>query len=165
MRCAQVKVLTCACGECAQDNNFIRKGYRIGYSTRDILVSVFTWHNETGNIHSHLIGDAACATAPATVSDCAVSVVDVARLEFVSRIHRLSAGFLLFLVLTVVVALKAPIPFTPGADAISQLEHRLTDLRSNDTRCSGVYSPECKYCTDTTLLIEHGCRAHMSTPC
>jgi hypothetical protein len=53
----------------------------------------------------------------------------------------LNAGFLLFLMLTVVVALKAPIPFTPGADAIAQLEHRLTDLRSNETRCSDVFSP------------------------
>jgi hypothetical protein len=61
---------------CAQDNNFIRKGYRIGYSTRDVLVSVFTWHNETGNIHSHLIGDATCVTAPAIVLNCAVSNVD-----------------------------------------------------------------------------------------
>ncbi len=73
-------------GVCAQDNNFIRKGYRIGYSTRDILVSVFTWHNETGNIHSHLIGDATCATAPA---NCVVSapclLSNVAALETVSR--------------------------------------------------------------------------------
>jgi predicted membrane channel-forming protein YqfA (hemolysin III family) len=79
------QVLTLRTGVCAQDNNFIRKGYRIGYSTRDILVSVFTWHNETGNIHSHLLGDATCETAPAIVLDCAVSVVDPSTLEAGSR--------------------------------------------------------------------------------
>lgn len=39
-----------------QDNNFIRRGYRMGHSTRDVFMSLFTWHNETGNIHTHLIG-------------------------------------------------------------------------------------------------------------
>ena len=106
-------------------------------------MSVFTWHNETGNIHSHLIGDAACAVLMCRVDiGCAVSAFEHGKLggrdgSFLG----LRVGFLLFLVLTVVVALKAPIPFTPGADAISQLEHRLTDLRSNETRCSPVPSP------------------------
>ncbi len=41
----------------SKDNNYIRRGYRIGYSGRDVLLSLFGWHNETGNIHTHLLGD------------------------------------------------------------------------------------------------------------
>ena len=106
-------------------------------------MSVFTWHNETGNIHSHLIGDAACAVLMCRFDiGCAESAFEHGKLDGRGgSFPFLRAGFLLFLLLTVVVALKAPIPFTPGADAISQLEHRLTDLRSNETRCSAVISP------------------------
>ncbi len=39
-----------------QDNNFIRSGYRLGHSSYDVARSLFSWHNETGNIHTHLLG-------------------------------------------------------------------------------------------------------------
>eukprot|EP00208_Stichococcus_sp_RCC1054_P001512 CAMPEP_0206143646 /NCGR_PEP_ID=MMETSP1473-20131121/21321_1 /ASSEMBLY_ACC=CAM_ASM_001109 /TAXON_ID=1461547 /ORGANISM="Stichococcus sp, Strain RCC1054" /LENGTH=127 /DNA_ID=CAMNT_0053539151 /DNA_START=200 /DNA_END=579 /DNA_ORIENTATION=+ len=39
-----------------QDNNFIRSGYRLGHSSYDVACSLFSWHNETGNIHTHLWG-------------------------------------------------------------------------------------------------------------
>lgn len=39
-----------------QDNEFITKGYRIDYSLKDTLTSLFRLHNETGNIWTHLIG-------------------------------------------------------------------------------------------------------------
>lgn len=39
-----------------QDNEFITKGYRIDYSIRDTVTSLFRVHNETGNIWTHLIG-------------------------------------------------------------------------------------------------------------
>jgi hypothetical protein len=40
------------------DNEFIRRGYRIGYekSIRKILRSLFQMHNETWNVWSHLLG-------------------------------------------------------------------------------------------------------------
>lgn len=38
-------------------NIFIKTGYRINYSTwRQILMSLFEWHNETINIWTHLVG-------------------------------------------------------------------------------------------------------------
>lgn len=38
-------------------NLFIKRGYRINYSTwRQILMSLFEWHNETINIWTHLVG-------------------------------------------------------------------------------------------------------------
>lgn len=42
---------------------------------------------------------------------------------------------MLFLVLTVVLVFKAPSPFPHGADAVSQLEQRLTHFRSSGFRC------------------------------
>ncbi len=40
-----------------QDNEFILRGYRIGFNTRQkILRSLFMLHNETVNVWSHLIG-------------------------------------------------------------------------------------------------------------
>ena len=39
-----------------QDNEFILRGYRAGYSFRRSLASLFRLHNETGNIWTHLIG-------------------------------------------------------------------------------------------------------------
>ena len=40
-----------------QDNEFILRGYRIGFNTRPkILKSLFLLHNETVNVWSHLIG-------------------------------------------------------------------------------------------------------------
>lgn len=39
------------------DNQFIFHGYRIGfYRVKDVLKSLFMWHNETTNIWSHLAG-------------------------------------------------------------------------------------------------------------
>lgn len=43
-------------GSLVQDNNFIRSGYRLGHSSYDVACSLFSWHNETGNIHTHLWG-------------------------------------------------------------------------------------------------------------
>ena len=41
----------------ARDNEYILKGYRIGFTTtRRILKSLFMCHNETINVWSHLIG-------------------------------------------------------------------------------------------------------------
>lgn len=34
----------------------IKKGYRVGFSVRHTLVSLFTLHNETVNVWSHLLG-------------------------------------------------------------------------------------------------------------
>lgn len=39
-----------------QDNHFIHTGYRVKYSTHEIWRSLFTWHNETGNIWTHGVG-------------------------------------------------------------------------------------------------------------
>jgi len=39
-----------------QDNEYIRTGYRCYYSYREAWLSVFSVHNETGNIHTHLWG-------------------------------------------------------------------------------------------------------------
>lgn len=40
-----------------QDNEFILRGYRIGFNSRPkILKSLFLLHNETVNVWSHLIG-------------------------------------------------------------------------------------------------------------
>ena len=39
-----------------QDNQHIKNGYRLNYSPKLILKSLFTVHNETGNIWSHLVG-------------------------------------------------------------------------------------------------------------
>jgi len=40
------------------DNEFIRRGYRIGYtrSIKSILRSLFEFHNESVNVWSHLLG-------------------------------------------------------------------------------------------------------------
>lgn len=40
------------------DNEFIRRGYRIGYhrSIKSILRSLFEFHNESINVWSHLLG-------------------------------------------------------------------------------------------------------------
>lgn len=39
-----------------QDNNYIRRGYRLGHSSYDVFCSLFSWHNETGNIYTHGLG-------------------------------------------------------------------------------------------------------------
>lgn len=39
-----------------QDNEFIRTGYRAELSLAQCLMSLFSVHNETGNVWSHLIG-------------------------------------------------------------------------------------------------------------
>ena len=39
-----------------QFNHFIRSGYRVGLSFKLCLLSLFTLHNETINVWSHLIG-------------------------------------------------------------------------------------------------------------
>lgn len=40
-----------------QWNTFLRTGYRINYTTwKQIIMSLFEWHNETINIWTHLIG-------------------------------------------------------------------------------------------------------------
>lgn len=40
------------------DNEFIRRGYRIGYnrSIKSIFLSLFEMHNETINVWSHMLG-------------------------------------------------------------------------------------------------------------
>ena len=39
-----------------RDNSFIRTGYRAHYTVRQCLLSLFTIHNETANIWTHLLG-------------------------------------------------------------------------------------------------------------
>lgn len=39
-----------------RDNPFIRRGYRVGHSAKDAIISAFKLHNESGNIWTHLIG-------------------------------------------------------------------------------------------------------------
>ncbi|KAJ3303296.1 hypothetical protein HDV03_004034 [Kappamyces sp. JEL0829] len=39
-----------------QDNEFIRNGYRSGYSYKESFISLFHLHNESGNVWTHLIG-------------------------------------------------------------------------------------------------------------
>lgn len=39
-----------------KDNQFILRGYRTGYNFRTSVASMFSIHNETGNIWTHLIG-------------------------------------------------------------------------------------------------------------
>ncbi|KAJ8528134.1 hypothetical protein K7X08_021826 [Anisodus acutangulus] len=39
-----------------QDNEFIRDYYRCEWPLKDIALSVFSWHNETLNIWTHLVG-------------------------------------------------------------------------------------------------------------
>ena len=39
------------------DNEFLVRGYRIGFNTiKDVLRSLFMWHNESVNVWSHLGG-------------------------------------------------------------------------------------------------------------
>ena len=43
--------------EWLKDNQYLKQGYRpVTKSFRDCLKSVFRWHNETGNIWTHLVG-------------------------------------------------------------------------------------------------------------
>ena len=43
--------------EWLKDNQYLKQGYRPSTNSfRDCLKSVFRWHNETGNIWTHLIG-------------------------------------------------------------------------------------------------------------
>lgn len=44
------------CPKYLQDNRFILGGYRRGYSTAMCLRSIFSLHNQTGNVWTHLIG-------------------------------------------------------------------------------------------------------------
>lgn len=38
------------------DNSYIRSGYRLHYSTRDCILSLFELHNETLNVWTHIVG-------------------------------------------------------------------------------------------------------------
>ncbi|KAK9820403.1 hypothetical protein WJX72_009994 [[Myrmecia] bisecta] len=42
--------------EYLKDNEFITKHYRKDYNLKDSVLSLFAWHNESGNIWTHLIG-------------------------------------------------------------------------------------------------------------
>ena len=48
-----------------RDNQFIRRGYRVGHGFKDAIMSLVKVHNETGNIWTHLIGtdDVCCIFA------------------------------------------------------------------------------------------------------
>lgn len=41
-------------------NHYLKTGYRINYSIRDLALSIFEWHNETLNIWTHLFGTLVC---------------------------------------------------------------------------------------------------------
>ena len=37
-------------------NPFVHRGYRKNLTFRQCVGSMFRWHNETGNIHTHVFG-------------------------------------------------------------------------------------------------------------
>ncbi|GAA0148916.1 G-protein coupled receptor [Lithospermum erythrorhizon] len=48
-----------------KDNEYIRDYYRCEWPLRDLLFSIFSWHNETLNIWTHLVGFIIFATLTA----------------------------------------------------------------------------------------------------
>ena len=66
MRCLKLCIER-QCSDCRAlcVSSFIRKGYRVDYSTRDTFRSLFRLHNETGNVWTHLCGMQRAASSAA----------------------------------------------------------------------------------------------------
>lgn len=100
-----------------RDNEFIITGYRHTLPVRDSLKSLFNLHNETGNIWSHFIGEAQSRQAQQRTQWTMVMTQRPPRSEAGTQVHPAllppcptTAGFILFVVLTIWMVNSPPTP-------------------------------------------------------
>ena len=113
-----------------QDNEFITTGYRTELGVWDSLKSMFGLHNETGNIWTHLIGTLQCVTSDSSgcIAAFRYRVLVVSSCSYCLCL----AGFVLFLVLTLVTVFAKPVPLASVSPQLTQVENHLYEFAQSN---------------------------------
>lgn len=110
-----------------QDNEYITTGYRVEMGFLDSVKSMFGIHNETGNIWTHLIGMSCLALKSSTSPSGTCHTHAYAMVQDTPCITCF-AGFMLFLVLTIVTVFSKPVPLALSSPQLVGVENQLYEF-------------------------------------